>query len=203
MGGIRSTRSNTDPRVTLLSLDEADPSLESQSITMTTGLSKGSIPAPGTPSKAPDEIKEEPDSPLRSISTSLEMSNEVFLPRTTRRSTRSTRSAINKPLADLPTIQNTNSIKDRKGIDLASYTYLDAPGPSTPPRKRIKREDPPTPLVALQDIKPPTPTPGSAKKKALPLLKLDKAHPEPKRWKEQYDLISHMRKGIIAPVDDM
>jgi endonuclease-3 len=37
----------------------------------------------------------------------------------------------------------------------------------------------------------------------MPLPKLEKPHPAPARWEEQYRLIERMRKGIVAPVDDM
>ncbi|ORY78466.1 DNA glycosylase [Leucosporidium creatinivorum] len=33
--------------------------------------------------------------------------------------------------------------------------------------------------------------------------KLDKAHPEPKRWREQYEAIRKQRETIVAPVDTM
>jgi hypothetical protein len=52
-------------------------------------------------------------------------------------------------------------------------------------------------------------TPGNGKgkekvrMKVLPQVKLDKPHPAPLKWREQYALIERMRKGIIAPVDDM
>ncbi|EIW66237.1 hypothetical protein TREMEDRAFT_23302, partial [Tremella mesenterica DSM 1558] len=32
---------------------------------------------------------------------------------------------------------------------------------------------------------------------------LEKPHPAPPKWKEQYDLIKRMREGIVAPVDEM
>lgn len=103
-------------------------------------------------------------------------------------------------------------------VDLASYAYQ----PATPsPRKRVKREPitPQTatetesdPLVKLEDvdaIDPLTPsrdtkpsTPRSSKK-AMPQLALEKPHPEPAKWREQYRLLERMRKGIIAPVDTM
>ena len=37
----------------------------------------------------------------------------------------------------------------------------------------------------------------------MPQLALEKPHPEPPKWREQYGLIERMRKGIVAPVDDM
>lgn len=44
------------------------------------------------------------------------------------------------------------------------------------------------------------------KKKRSPakfVLKLDKAAPTPKRWKEAYDIIAEQRKSIVAAVDTM
>jgi endonuclease-3 len=55
------------------------------------------------------------------------------------------------------------------------------------------------------DIKPSVTTPKTPKssKKPFPQVALEKPHPAPARWEEQYRLIERMRKGIIAPVDDM
>jgi endonuclease-3 len=71
----------------------------------------------------------------------------------------------------------------------------------------VKPEIPITQLKRESESKPngvgSMSTPKTTPKKALPLLALEKPHPEPAKWREQYRLIEHMRKGIIAPVDDM
>ena len=102
-------------------------------------------------------------------------------------------------------------------LDLSSYAYA-----STPPRKRAraskgaststevkiessvssvepKVDGPMTPEL----VERPSLTPRSSSKKPMPKLALDKPHPAPAKWEEQYRLIDRMRKGIIAPVDDM
>lgn len=115
---------------------------------------------------------------------------------TLRRSTRSSTGAIT------PTSSTS--------LNLSRYAY----NPVTPPRKRVKvepREDEldtkllvQTPMRKIKDEPEDDrlPTPRSSSKK-MPQLALDKPHKEPDRWREQYRLIEHMRKGIIAPVDDM
>jgi endonuclease-3 len=45
-------------------------------------------------------------------------------------------------------------------------------------------------------------TPKSSAKK-LPQLALENPHKAPEKWEEQYRLIEKMRRGIVAPVDDM
>lgn len=95
-------------------------------------------------------------------------------------------------------------------LNLSRYAY----NPITPPRKRIKTEPRhdhvemellvQTPMTKLKDDPDATatPTPRSSSKK-MPQLALEKPHKEPDRWREQYRLIEHMRKGIVAPVDNM
>jgi endonuclease-3 len=85
--------------------------------------------------------------------------------------------------------------------DLSAYTHQ----PATAPRKRVKREtikeEPLTPLRSVQDTTKKS-TPKSSKKPVIQLA-LDKPHPAPPKWEEQYRLIKKMREGIIAPVDNM
>lgn len=116
---------------------------------------------------------------------------------TMRRTTRSSRSSVKaEPV-------NPQSTGPTPGI-LSAYAYQPT---ATPPRKRVKVE-----LEAEDELKPvklededgtTTPKSKRAKSKPMPVLALDKPHPEPPRWKEQYRLIERMRKGIVAPVDDM
>lgn len=112
-----------------------------------------------------------------------------------RRSTRSTTVSTSTDLQTPPQSTSPNAVAGpSRSKDLASFAYND---PATPPRKRVKVE------LDGGNTTPGTPkTPRSAKK-PMPILALDKPHPEPARWKEQYALIEHMRKGIIAPVDTM
>jgi endonuclease-3 len=107
---------------------------------------------------------------------------------TFRRSTRNRASLNPSPTAGPSTVKRSSS------------------PPLSTPRKRVKKEDEPlTPLSEIKDS-PRASGSGSAKKvkiKPLPLVALEKPHPAPARWKEQYRLIERMRKGIVAPVDDM
>ncbi|ORX36218.1 DNA glycosylase [Kockovaella imperatae] len=134
---------------------------------------------------------------------------------TLRRSTRSvsTTSPASKTPLDLSKYAFASSSSSPKRVKkespmtptsakTASTSTADASSPSTPrssKRARVKLE-PMTPETS--GIERP-PTPKSSSKKPMPLLALDKPHPAPPKWEEQYRLIERMRKGIIAPVDDM
>lgn len=130
-----------------------------------------------------DIVKPEPPSPLNTV-TDIESAPIL------RRSARST------PVAK-------NAIASSSTLDVSSYSYA----PVTPsPRKRAKIEyvdvkpDLLTPIKS--ESKPSIGTPKSSSKK-LPQLALEKPHKAPERWEEQYRLIERMRKGIVAPVDNM
>lgn len=113
------------------------------------------------------------------------------------------------PLVSIDSVEASSSTSGRRRsarvqtLDLSSYAYT--PDVPVTPRKRAKIEP-----VDLEDaVQTPSstrpnmpPTPRSSSKK-MPQLALDKPHKEPDRWREQYRLIEHMRKGIVAPVDDM
>ncbi|RSH94217.1 DNA N-glycosylase and apurinic/apyrimidinic (AP) lyase [Saitozyma podzolica] len=109
------------------------------------------------------------------------------------------------------------SSSSSRPVDLGSYAYK----PTTPsPRKRVKRESPAAadreddPLVKLEEVPltpisqlaeagPSRPLTPRSNKKPMPQMALAKPHPAPARWEEQYRLIERMRRGIVAPVDDM
>lgn len=92
--------------------------------------------------------------------------------------------------------------------------------PATPLRRLTRAQKPPqtnasvkteaeTPLRAVKEESgTPARTP-KVKKDAKPRtstpikLKLDKPHPEPPRWRRQYELIEKMREKIVAPVDTL
>lgn len=102
------------------------------------------------------------------------------------------------------TLRRSTRSSTSLALHLSSYAYSPVNGttsaPATPPRKRIKVE--PKPSTPLARTSEGAPTPRSSSKK-MPVLALDKPHKEPERWREQYRLIEKMRRGIIAPVDDM
>lgn len=116
-----------------------------------------------------------------------------------RRTTRSYRSSL---VDAEPNVKAEPPASPIRSLDLSSYAYT--PPVSTPPRKRVKREQDPLATPGTEGESKPATTPSSAKKsKPFPQLALDKPHPEPARWREQYRLIERMRRGIVAPVDDM
>jgi endonuclease-3 len=136
----------------------------------------------------PPVVKPEPASPSNAISDLEDRPTQVLTP-SLRRSTRST-----------PLGKNGDSSKTT--LDVSSYAYA----PVTPsPRKRAKIEHidvKPELKTPVKSERPILATPKSSTKK-LPQLALEKPHKAPDRWEEQYRLIERMRKGIIAPVDDM
>ena len=148
-------------------------------------------------------IKRERDEPMTSTSPSTATAIDGPGPTTTtytslRRSTRSSRASTSTIDTSVKAEPPASPIRS---LDLSSYAYTPI---ATPPRKRVKREhDSLSTPGADGDVKPAV-TPQSGKKaKPFPQLALEKPHPEPARWREQYRLIERMRKGIVAPVDDM
>lgn len=115
------------------------------------------------------------------------------------------------------------SARSAARLNLAQYAYKG----NESPRKRAKVEakaDPASEDEALTDLDEPlTEVKGEVKEEAgpstprkakatpksksgtpkMPMAKREKAHPEPARWYEQYQLIERMRAGINAPVDTM
>jgi hypothetical protein len=81
----------------------------------------------------------------------------------------------------------------------APSSLVDPKVESTPMRT-VKNEEP-TSVRKTPKIKGET----SAKPRpSTPIkLKLDKPHPEPPRWRRQYELIEKMREKIVAPVDTL
>lgn len=127
----------------------------------------------------PSTVKPEPRSPTPPL---VEVDSTTSTPFTAlRRSTRST--AIPQ---DASLSKNANA-------------------PPTPsPRKRVKVEhvDAGAASTPIKTERPSMATPKSSAKK-LPQLALEKPHKAPEKWEEQYRLIEKMRRGIVAPVDDM
>ncbi|OCF34089.1 endonuclease III [Kwoniella heveanensis BCC8398] len=173
---LRSSRSALNPRVTLITADRA--------------------PSP------PPLIKAEPISPSNKKPSTVSP-HFTSLRRTTRSLANPTATRLSESTIEEPTNNH------RKRLDVSKYEYT----PTTPsPRKKprlditpiaVKRENgiagPSTPSGSAASPR----TPKSASKKPFPQLALDKPHPAPARWEEQYRLIERMRKGIIAPVDNM
>ncbi|KAL1409571.1 alpha,alpha-trehalase nth1 [Vanrija albida] len=98
-------------------------------------------------------------------------------------------------------------------LGLSAYAYT-APSPrkrakiepkdeplSPVKHAKAKAEDEDEPLVKV--AKGEVAAAKKEKKQGQPLPARSKAHPEPARWYEQYQLIEKMRAGIDAPVDTM
>ena len=135
---------------------------------------------------------------------------------------RSTRSAIDSrvtlitstpPVKEEPSSPSTNLSTPYTSLRRSTRSIVTPKSASSDPaapvqipispsaRKKPKLEPPATPVSTSSPARPPRPK--SSSKKPMPILTLEKPHPFPAKWKEQYRLIERMRKGIIAPVDDM
>ncbi|KAM0792169.1 hypothetical protein ACM66B_004866 [Microbotryomycetes sp. NB124-2] len=115
-----------------------------------------------------------------------------------------------------PTVRVTRSqFSSRVTVYEASASSVPSTPPSAPRRTRstprlngaaVKYED--QDFVELDDFasdgakkrKSSTPSPRKPK---VHVEKLDKPHPEPTKWRKQYEIIQEQRKRIVAPVDTM
>ena len=131
-----------------------------------------------------------------------------------RRSTRSLTSSSTRPFnpLDLSSYASSSTPNTKSGLTTGASVpstpgsskrrvkdELRTPSSTKRARTKVKAEPPSTPPPAGDEPV----APESSSQKALPLLALGKPHPEPPKWREQYRLIERMRKGIVAPVDDM
>lgn len=101
---------------------------------------------------------------------------------------RSTRSSV--------TAEGSASPVRNSKLNIAKYEYKD-PTPSS--RKRQKIDD----IVKEEEVETKTSPIKSPAKKPLPQVALAKPHSAPAKWEEQYQLIEKMRRGFVAPVDEM
>lgn len=81
-------------------------------------------------------------------------------------------------------------------LNIAKYEYKEAT-PSS--RKRQRIDD----IVKEEEVETKTSPIKSPAKKPLPQVALAKPHSAPAKWEEQYHLIEKMRRGFVAPVDEM
>lgn len=200
-----------DPAMDVLTVDRQD----SGSALAVVALPGEQVQQPSTPGSSRVTVRSHPDledlvAPPTTYTPSTQPTGLASLPvtpdgpaqmqtsytslrRTTRSATRPT-----PPSAPLIKVEEDESLISLAGI-------ADPPVTPTRPRKRVKRE-PVTPIDQKVKVEGGLDTPGSqprSAKKVMPLPKLEKPHPAPARWEEQYRLIERMRKGIVAPVDDM
>ncbi|WWC69038.1 uncharacterized protein I206_102974 [Kwoniella pini CBS 10737] len=194
MPPVRSSRSSLRTRVSSTTTDEIAP----PPVTMKSEI------AQSIDDDAPHE-------PLAVIEEASNTTSPYFT--SLRRTTRSIVSTNSKPSSSSSSALQVKAEPvspingKRSKLDMTKYEYK----PSTPPRKRVKTSPNTTPIIVkllkveIEDNPDGNgnKTPKSTSKKPFPKLSLDKPHPAPPRWEEQYRLIEHMRKGIIAPVDNM
>ncbi|WVQ75589.1 hypothetical protein IAR50_005217 [Cryptococcus sp. DSM 104548] len=125
---------------------------------------------------------------------SAEPTNDGQVFTSLRRTTRSAKAAA--------VVDDEEELPKKSKLNVAKYEYT----PSTPsPRKRPRLKSVKTEPDVDRQASPikAVATPRSTPKKPMPQTSLAKPHPAPAKWEEQYRLIEHMRRGIIAPVDDM
>ena len=108
--------------------------------------------------------------------------------------THSPSAASSSPFTSLRRSTRSLTSSKSKVPDLSSSDVLETPS------KKPKIKAPQTPISSALTV---AITPKSSTKKPMPVLALEKPHPAPLKWEEQYRLIERMRNGLIAPVDDM
>ncbi|WWC87459.1 uncharacterized protein L201_002348 [Kwoniella dendrophila CBS 6074] len=211
MAPLRSTRSALNPRISLITTDGS--------------------PSPLAPLSIKSENHEMIE-PLSTIQSASNSSSPYFtsLRRSTRSVTNSLPNPNPKTVDIVNTDEQldeasgiaTTPNKKKKQLNISKYEYKTLITPS--PRKKQKRSHdngngndnvndtgsskkrrtPTTVKVeSVENNESPSSSSKTPRKKPLPQLFLDKPHPAPPKWEEQYKLIEHMRKGIIAPVDNM
>ncbi|ODN95282.1 endonuclease III [Cryptococcus wingfieldii CBS 7118] len=131
------------------------------------------------------------NSSVKIISAERTNDGQVFT--SLRRTTRSAKTAA---------VDDEEELPKKSKLNVPKYEYK----PATPsPRKKPRLEDAkaePDVKIQASPIKR-VATPRSTPKKPMPQTSLAKPHQAPAKWEDQYRLIEHMRRGIIAPVDDM
>lgn len=202
MASLRSTTSAANPRVSLISLDPGPQSLpQSTGFTSLRRTTRSTLRSDNGVQNGDNGIDH------ASSSTGIYSTNGTIVKR------EMDDSPVDAPLPETPKRRKMVPTPTPTTNTPLSSTETLGTGSSTRRSKRsanvedLKPEIPINPLKREPESKPngvgSTSTPKTTPKKALPLLALEKPHPEPAKWREQYRLIEHMRKGIIAPVDDV
>lgn len=94
------------------------------------------------------------------------------------------------------TVEGPASPVRNSKLNIAKYEYKEATSSS---RKRQRIDD----IVKEEEVETKTSPIKSPAKKPLPQVALAKPHSAPAKWEEQYHLIEKMRRGFVAPVDEM
>lgn len=94
------------------------------------------------------------------------------------------------------TVEGPASPVRNSKLNIAKYEYKEAT-PSS--RKRQRIDD----IVKEEEVETKTSPIKSPAKKPLLQVALAKPHSAPAKWEEQYHLIEKMRRGFVAPVDEM
>lgn len=111
-------------------------------------------------------------------------------------SSKLTYTSLRRPTRSSATVEEPAPPVKNSKLDIAKYEYKDRI-PS--PRKRPRIND----VAKEEEVGTKTSPVKSPAKKPLPQVSLAKPHAAPAKWEEQYRLIERMRRGIVAPVDEM
>ncbi|OXC68949.1 hypothetical protein AYX13_02560 [Cryptococcus neoformans] len=111
-------------------------------------------------------------------------------------SSKLTYTSLRRPTRSSATVEEPAPPVKNSKLDIAKYEYKDRI-PS--PRKRPRIND----VAKEEEVGTKTSPVKSPAKKPLPQVSLAKPHAAPAKWEEQYRLIEKMRRGIVAPVDEM
>lgn len=227
---LRTTRSRTNPTVTLYSLD---PQLvvNGEEDHAATDTSPGNAVASSTTSNGSEEksrffitnTKIQQQRVKRGGNIRGKTTAEDATPRKRRKLVNQGNTVAEQMKVVSPT-SASSSLSPPPHVGRSSFSVTVKPEPPATPVRRstraqntpqtntsVKAESSLSPLKSVKEaLAPPARTPRIKKEStatprpATPIkLKLEKPHPEPPKWRRQYELIEKMREKIVAPVDTL
>lgn len=224
---LRTTRSRINPTVTLYSLDPQNVPIQVESRASTTS-STHALPTEEAASRKSsgeksrffaDKAESTPKQRNRgNIGEKTEV--EEGTPRKRRKMVAAVDGAAVAPALASP-FSSSSSLSPPPHVESSALRVTVKPEPPATPLRRVPRAqrtpqtnaavkaEAETPLrVVKEESGTPARTPKVKKEAKLrtktPIkLKLEKPHPEPPRWRRQYELIEKMREKIVAPVDTL
>jgi hypothetical protein len=227
---LRTTRSRVNPTVTLYSLDP--PTVASGGERHATAATTA-LPDATEPSKISNRSGEKSrffsDDPgaVQRVKRESDIEEKTALNGAT---PRKRRKLIDEGVEDAAQAKSASPVSSSSSLspppqheEPSSRATVKPEPPATPSRRStrahktpqtytiIKTERDMSPLKSVKDESAtPARTPRIKKEStakprpSTPIkLKLDKPHPEPPRWRRQYELIEKMREKIVAPVDTL
>lgn len=204
---LRSTRSQANPNVTLYSLAETKPLVNSNHIGQTDPAVSGSSKENSGARHAVAESRFFPK--RRKIENGHVSVRGTETGNSNQRSRSSSLSSLSpshlsQDLPDSDTIQvklESVATPTRRNPRRQPPTPTSSAVSVTP--IKVVKEETATPLKTIQTLKRKNESTAKPRPSTPIKLKLEKAHAEPPRWKRQYELIAKMRERIVAPVDTM